>query len=125
MKSFSILVQSTCLMVIFMLIVYTLWLMRSKRLDTHVTVRWVLTEITALLLVFLWGQLPFISITSNLGDRELLVVLAVIFFGFIAFLMLDCLSRISSHTIQIRRLAQELAIAQEKLNSQKIVEKRN
>jgi hypothetical protein len=92
--------------------------MRSGRLDAHVTVRWILAECAAILAVLLWGRLPFITYTSVLGDRELLVVLAVIFFGLVAFLMLDCLARISTHTYQIKRLTQELALLRESTRKQ-------
>jgi hypothetical protein len=84
--------------------------MRSGRLNAHVTVRWVLAEVAAIGAVVLWGKLPVMTYTSALGDRELLVVLAVLFFGLIAFLMLDSLQRISAQGAQIRRLAQELAL---------------
>jgi hypothetical protein len=106
-------VQGACLAVLTFLLLYTLWLMRSGRLNAHVTVRWVLAEGAAILAVLLWGRLPLIKYTSALGDRELLVVLAVIFFGLVAFLMLDCLARISAHTFQIKRLTQELALLRE------------
>jgi hypothetical protein len=106
-------VQSACLGVLTVLLLYTLWLMRSGRLNAHVTVRWALAECAAILAVLLWGRLPFITYTSALGDRELLVVLAVVLFGFFAFLMLDCLARISAHTYQIKRLTQELALLRE------------
>lgn len=112
MTSFSFGVQSTCLVVLVSLLVYTLALMRTGRLSAHVTVRWVLAEIAAIGAVVLWGRLPVITYTSSLGDRELLVVLAVLFFGLIAFLMLDSLQRISAQGAQIRRLVQELALLQ-------------
>lgn len=117
MTSFSFIVQSACLGVLALLLLYTLWLMRSGRLDAHVTVRWILAECAAILAVLLWGRLPFIAYTSALGDRELLVVLAVILFCLFAFLMLDCLSRISAQTHQIKRLTQELALLRESAES--------
>ena len=113
MTTFSFAVQSTCLGVLALLFGYTLWLMRSGRLSAHVTVRWILAESAAFLAVLLWRWLPMFSYTSSLGDRELLVVLAVIFFSLIAFLILDCLVRISTHTHQIKLLTQELALLRE------------
>ena len=113
MTSFSVAVQSACLAALGALLVYTLGLMRSRRLSAHVTVRWMLVEVAAILAVLLWGRLPFIAYTSSLDDRELLVILAVLFFGLIAFLMLDSLQRISTNTTQIRRLAQEVALLRE------------
>ncbi len=113
MTTFSFTVQSVCLGALALLFGYTLWLLRSGRLSAHVTVRWVLAESAAFLAVLLWRWLPMFSYTSGLGDRELLVVLAVIFFAFIAFLILDCLVRISTHTRQIKLLTQELALLRE------------
>jgi hypothetical protein len=110
MTSFSLAVQSVCLAMLSALMLYTLWLMRSGRLDAHVTVRWVLAECAAIIAIILWKWLPVFNFTSALGDRELLVVLAVVFFVLIAFLMLDCLVRISTHTNQVKRLSQELAL---------------
>ena len=110
MTTFSIAVQTVCLGGLALLIGYTMWLMRTGRLNAHVTVRWVLAEGAALLAVLLWRWLPLFSVTSTMGDRELLVILAVVFFVFIAFLILDCLVRISTHTRQIKVLTQELAL---------------
>lgn len=113
MTTFSFTVQSVCFGALALLFVYTLWLMRTGHLNAHVTVRWVLAESAAFLAVLLWRGLPLFSVTSTLGDRELLVVLAVVFFVFIAFLILDCLVRISTHTHQIKLLTQELALLRE------------
>jgi hypothetical protein len=89
---------------------YTIWQLRSRRLDAHVTVRWILAESAAIVAVLLWRWLPLFKITSSLGDRELLMVLTVIFFALIAFLMIDSVTRISTHTRQIKQLTQELAL---------------
>ena len=62
----------------------------------------------------LWQWLPLFGFTSTLGDRELLMVLAVVFFALIAFLMLDSLVRISTHTHQIKLLSQEVALLRER-----------
>ena len=108
-------VQSICLGLLAILGIYTLWLMRTGRLDAHVTVRWLLAEGAAFLSVLLWQWLPLFGLTSTLGDRELLMVLAVVFFALIAFLMLDCLVRISTHTHQVKLLTQELALLKEQV----------
>ena len=112
MTSFSLGVESVSLVVLGSLLTYTIALIRTKRLSAHIAVRWVLAEVGAIGAVLLWGRLPVIAYTSVLGDRELLVVLAVLFFGLIAFLMLDSLQRISAQSAQLRRLAQELALLQ-------------
>jgi len=117
MMASSFFVQSVCLGVLALLLVYTLWLMRSGRLNAHVTVRWILAEGAALLAVTLWQWLPLFGFTSTLGDRELLMILAVVFFALIAFLILDSLVRISMHTHQIKLLTQELALLRERSES--------
>lgn len=115
MTSFSFSVRSICLGLLISLMAYTLWLMRTGRLNAHVTVRWILAEGLAILAVLLWGGLPLIQYTSTLGDRELLVVLAVVFFALLAFFILDCLVRISTHTHQIKQLSQELALLRQQI----------
>jgi hypothetical protein len=115
--SFSLAVEGTCLAVLVSLLLYTLGLTRSGRLSAHVTVRWVLAEAAAIAAVLLWGRLPMIAYTSRLEDRELLVILAVLFFGLIAFLMLDSLVRISVQSVQIKRLTQELALLRASLQA--------
>jgi len=120
MTTFSITVQSVCIGVLCLLFFYTLWLMRTGRLNAHVTVRWVLAEIAAMIAVVLWRFLPLFSLTSTLGDRELLVVLAVVIFALVAFLILDCLVRISTHTHQIKLLMQELALLRESVESSRV-----
>ena len=110
MMASSFTVQSVCLGMLALLLVYTLWLMRSGRLNAHVTVRWILAEGAAIFAVMMWQWLPLFGFTSTLGDRELLMILAVVFFALIAFLILDSLVRISTHTHQIKLLTQELAL---------------
>jgi hypothetical protein len=93
--------------------------MRTGRLNAHVTVRWILAECAAFLAVSLWQWLPLFGFTSTLGDRELLMVLAVVFFALIAFLMLDSLVRISTHTHQIKLLTQEVAMLRDSVESKR------
>lgn len=119
MMSSSFTVQGICLGVLALLFIYTLWLMRSGRLNAHVTVRWILAEGAAFLAVLLWQWLPLFGFTSTLGDRELLMVLAVVFFALIAFLMLDSLVRISTHTHQIKLLTQEVAMLRDSVESKR------
>lgn len=119
MMSSSFTVQGICLGVLGLLFIYTLWLMRTGRLNAHVTVRWILAEGAAFLAVLLWKWLPLFGFTSALGDRELLMVLAVVFFALVAFLMLDSLVRISTHTHQIKLLTQEVALLRESVDEER------
>jgi len=113
MSGFSLTVFLACSGVIGVLLIYTLWLMRSGKLNAHVTVRWLLAEIAVFIALMLWPFLPFIGVTSKLDDRELLVILVVLFFSFIVFLILDCLTRISTQSSHIKVLVQEIALLRE------------
>jgi hypothetical protein len=108
--SFSTTVQSICLGALALLMLYTLWLSRYKGLEAHIAVRWILIECVAILAVVLWRWLPFLAYTSGLQDRELLLILTVLFFVFVAFFVLGTLIRISMHSRQIKQLTQELAL---------------
>lgn len=113
MTAFSSGVQIICLGALGALLVYTLALVRIGRLSARVTVSWILADLVAIAAILLWGRLPVIAYTSALGDRELLIVLAVLFFSYIAYLMLDSLQRISAQSAQIARLAQHVALLEE------------
>ncbi|MBF0527695.1 MAG: hypothetical protein HQK55_00205 [Deltaproteobacteria bacterium] len=112
--TFSTLVLSVSLSILLLLLLYTLWLLRSGLLSPHVTVRWVLVEGFAMLSILLWGRLAFIRVTSALNDRELLVILAVIFFALFSFLVIESMVLISSNRNQLRRVTQELALLKSK-----------
>lgn len=113
MTRFSWGVQLVCLAALGSLLVYTLALVRVGRLTARVTVSWILADLIAIAAILLWGRLPVITYTSALGDRELLLVLAVLFFSYVAYLMLDSLQRISAHSAQIAHLTQQVALMQE------------
>jgi hypothetical protein len=118
MMSYFFTVQGICLVVLALLFTYTLWLMRTGRLNAHVTVRWILAVGAAFMAVLLWKWLPMFGFTSALGDRELLMVLAVVFFALVVFLMFDSLVRISTHTHQIKLLTQEIALLRESVEKE-------
>ncbi len=113
MTRFSWSVQLVCLGALVSLLVYTLALVRLGRLSARVTVSWILADLVAIVAILAWGRLPVLAFTSTLDDRELLVVLAVLFFSYVSYLMLDSLQRISTQSTQIARLAQQLALLQE------------
>jgi hypothetical protein len=89
--------------------------MRSGRLSPHLAVTWVFAEIAALFTFFLWQWTPIFKITSKLADREILMLLSVLFFGAIVFLMLDSIVRISKQSQQIKVLTQEIALLRQEL----------
>jgi hypothetical protein len=110
-------IQIACLAALALLLCYTLWLSRYRGLDSHVTVRWVLVQCAAIFAVVLWKWLPIFEFTSQLQDRQLLLVTTVLMFTFVAFLMLDLLVRISRQSVQIKKLTQELAIQRLRIDS--------
>jgi len=114
---FLIDVRSVSVAILCGLVAYTLWLLRSERLSAHIAVRWVLAECAAVAAFLLWQWLPLFRYTSAMGDRELLMVLTVIFFVLVIFLMLDSLVCISTQNAQIKRLAQEVALLREQVES--------
>jgi hypothetical protein len=110
-------IQLVCITALSGLLVYTLWLSRYRGLDAHVTVRWVLVQCVAIFAVLLWQFLPIFAFTSQLQDRQLLMMMAVLAFAFIAFLILDLLVRFSRQSVQIKKLVQELAIQRMRLDA--------
>jgi hypothetical protein len=96
------------------LIVYTLWLTRTGRLNSHITVHWLLFEILAFSILAAWKWLPLFGYTSNLSDRELILGLVIGALVVVAVLFLDGLVRFSRQERQIKSLAQELALLRER-----------
>lgn len=117
MNSFSLSVLGVSLTVLMVLLGYTLFLLRTRRISPHLAVRWILTEGIVITAVLLWGRLPLLKYTTQIGDRALLVILAVVFFGFVVYLILECLVQISIHTNQIKRLTQEVALLRAELQN--------
>src|SRR4051812_1365632 len=83
MTSFARDIQIVCFGTLVFLALYTLWLSRYRGLDGHLTVRWLLLLGVALLTILFWRYLPFFSVTSNLQERELLLMVTVLLFGFV------------------------------------------
>jgi Uncharacterized conserved protein (DUF2304) len=117
MSSFVGHIQIVCLATLALLIVYTLWLSRYRGLDGHLTVRWLLIQVAALLTTAFWRWLPFFTVTSVLQERELLLMITVLQFAFVVFLMLDLLVRSSRQSTQIKRLTQEVAIQRTRIDT--------
>lgn len=109
-------IQAVSLATLGFLCVYTLWLSRYRGLDAHITVRWVLVQVVAMLAIIIWRWLPVYTLTSHLQDRELLLLTTVLLFAFVTFLMLDILVRVSKQKDQMKRLVQELAIQRQRID---------
>lgn len=109
-----------CQLFVLVLLFYTLWLVRSERLNSHIAVTWILVELLILLGFWLWKFSPFYVITSKLNDRELMMLLAVFIISLIIFLMLDILTKSSKHAHQIKCLTQEVALLRNEVDVRQI-----
>jgi hypothetical protein len=109
MTSFSFLLL-VCIGLFFTSLLYIFWLLRSGKIISPIAVKWIFLDIIAIIVILGWGRLPFIRFTRGLSDREMLVLLACIFFVFLSLVILECMILISKQTNQIRHLAQELAL---------------
>ncbi len=116
MTAFFADVQNTGLGLLAGLFIYTLWLTRSGRLNSHITVLWLLFEFVAFALLAAWKWLPFFGYTSKLTDRELIMALVIGAFVLAVVLILDGLVRISRQERQIKSLAQELALLRQRVD---------
>ncbi|WP_085902025.1 DUF2304 family protein [Kiloniella majae] len=107
-------VQNLGLSMLTALFAFTLWLLRTNRLDAHITVRWLFVELIAIALLAMWKWLPVFGYTSGLADRELILILVIGAFVFAAILILDILVLLSKQARQIKTLAQELALLRQR-----------
>ena len=99
------------------LIAYTMYLLRAQKLSPHITVRWIMVEVLALLLVVFWQYLPFFTWTSAMPDRKLLLLVTLGAGIVLIWLLLYSFVYISTHTRQIKILTQELALLRQKLQA--------
>ena len=110
-------INKIAVLLLVLLILYTLFLLAKGYLSAQNAVRWILAELLALVVYIAWRYLPFFRFTSSLTDRELLLIVVVIFFTLACFLMLDALVHISRITGQVKTLAQESALLRLRLDA--------
>jgi hypothetical protein len=110
-------INKIAVLLLALLILYTLFLLAKGYISAQSAVRWILAELLALIVFVAWRYLPFFRFTSSLSDRELLLIVVVIFFALACFLMLDALVHISRLTGQVKTLAQESALLRLRLDS--------
>lgn len=110
------LLQLRTLSVILVLLVflYTVHLVRTNKLGAHLAISWIVTEVAFLTLCLSDWLLSFIQ--SALGEQNALLAPSLFGLAWLAFLTLDSLTRISSLTVKLKEVNQELALLRERLD---------
>jgi len=105
----------TCgMFLILLVLVYTLHLVRSNRLSAHLAISWIIAELVFLVLILsdnVWAYAK-----SLVGESAVLYGALLLGTVWIVFLMLDSLTRISSLTVKLKEVNQELALALQRLD---------
>lgn len=94
--------------------IYTLYLVRSGRLSAHMAISWVIAEVAFLVVMFFDGIRS--SAKSFLGGEGAPYSLFLLGAVWVVFLMLESLTRISSLTVKLKEVNQELAILRERMD---------
>ena len=100
--------------VILLLLLYTLFLLRFRKLDAQHAMSWLLAELgTIFLLIF---DPILILIIRLIGENN--IVYSIFLFGFVwlVSIMLDLLVRLSSISNKLRVINQELALLKERFD---------
>jgi hypothetical protein len=96
------------------LFIYTLLIVRSKKISAQMALSWVLTEIIVFALLLFDGILS--KFTLFIGETNTTSVIYIIIFAWIVSLMLDTLKRVSSLNGKITAINQELALLKQSFN---------
>ena len=110
------------LLLIGWLFIYTLNLVRSRKISAQIAVSWVLTEII-IFMVLLFDRL-LMSFLLIMGETNLTSVIYIVVFAWLVSLMLDTLVRVSSLSTKLFAINQELGLLQERFNHLEHIEKR-
>ena len=102
------------IVLILVVLVYTFYLVRSNRLSAHLAISWIVAESALLILILSDSVLSYVR--STLGEDVTLYGGLLLVTVWIVFLMLDSLMRISSLTVKLKEVNQELALARERLD---------
>lgn len=110
------------LLLIGWLFIYTLNLVRSRKISAQIAVSWVLTEII-IFMVLLFDRL-LMSFLLIMGETNLTSVIYIVVFAWLVSLMLDTLVRVSSLSTKLFAINQELGLLQERFNHLEHIGKR-
>lgn len=98
---------------ILLVLIYTIYLIRSGKLSAHMAISWIIAEVA--FLVIMLNDHARVFLRSFLGEQNApysLFLLGAI--GFV-FLMLESLTTISSLTTKLKQINQELALTRARI----------
>lgn len=110
------------LSLIFLVFIYTIYLVRSARLSAHMAISWVIAEMVFMVLMFFDSLRTYVR--SLLGGDAASYSLFLLGALWIVFLMLESLTRISSLTNKLKEVNQELALVCERLDRAEKIHRR-
>ena len=107
---------------IFLVFIYTIYLVRSGRLSAHLAISWVIAEMVFIVLMYFDSLRVYVR--SLLGGDAAPYSLFLLGTLWIVFLMLESLTRISSLTNKLKEVNQELAMVCERLDRAENIHRR-
>jgi hypothetical protein len=107
-------IQFIALACIFVLFIYTIYLIRINKLSAHLAVSWVMMELLLGLLLCI-KQLPEI-LMQILGGKNIYAIAIIFIVGWIILLMLDTLTRVSELTKKTRSVIEENGLLRERVD---------
>jgi hypothetical protein len=107
------LIRLAIILFILAILVYTLYLIRNKKLSIHLAISWIVVEIA---LIFITSVSAFTNrLISLIGEANYYSLIFLFIIGWIASLMLDTLKRVSDVMHKTVVLTQENGLLREKL----------
>jgi hypothetical protein len=106
-------IRLVIILFILTILIYTLYLIRNKKLSIHLAISWIIVEIV---LIFITSVSAFTnSLISLLGEANYYSLIFLFVIGWIASLMLDTLRRVSDVMQKTVILTQENGLLREKI----------
>ena len=100
------------LILIAWLFLYTLHLVRSRKISAQIAVSWIVTE-TIIFTILLFDKV-LMSFLLIIGETNLSSIIYIVVFAWLVSLMLDTLIRVSSLSNKLFAINQELGLLQER-----------
>ncbi|KTD69646.1 MULTISPECIES: DUF2304 domain-containing protein [Legionella] len=99
--------------VIVLVLLYTIHLVRAEKLSAHMAISWIIAELA--FLIIMSSEYLRSSIRAFLGEQNAPYSLFLLGAVWVLFLMLESLTRVSSLTVKLKQINQELALTKERL----------
>jgi hypothetical protein len=112
--TFPVSIRSAAIVLVLILLINTLVLIRSGRLNAQHAVSWVIAELVLLVLLAFdpVGQ----TIVQVIGEANLLPAVVLVVFVWIVVLMLDILIRVNEVAVKLNGVNQELGLLRERVD---------